>query len=85
VICSKKVPLIFLLLGHRSFASEQPLLVLSHKYNGKAFVDTESDRFEIYQKTGARLRIQFQQGELKDFISPFEICFTGVMLELVHR
>lgn len=65
--------------GVRSCASDGPLLVLDNKWNGNAFHHLESGRFEIYKKSGQRLRIQFQQGEIEDFVKRLQFAFSGLV------
>jgi len=62
--------------GIKKLGSKGPM-VLDDKWNGNAFFDHNSGRFEVCRKTGERLRIQFKTRELVRFMTTFEgVCNT---------
>lgn len=74
-----------MLLGSKSLADAKRLMVLTYDFDGMAYFDGESGRFEIYKKTGERLRIQFEDGELSDFMIRFLALFDETVLGVQER
>jgi hypothetical protein len=61
-------------------------LVLNHSWNGRAFYDITSSRFEVYKQSGARLRVEFKdKHELSAFMVYFKRWFEEHVQSIEER